>query len=90
MVSDPEGMPGQGGSYHGAVDWFAPAGAPVRSPINGRVVEVKPSQGSSGQIFGGTVKVQGTNGRVWVFRHVDPAERPGRPTGHRRHAAGRA
>lgn len=68
MVGDPEGADG----YHGAVDWFAPGGTSVASPIDGVIVEVSPSQGNSGQIFGGVVKVQGPDGRVWVFRHVDP------------------
>lgn len=72
-VSDPEGMPGKDGRYHAALDWFAKAGSPVRSPIDGVIVEVKQSQGRSGQVFGGVVKVQDPkSGRVWVFRHVDP------------------
>ena len=69
MVGDAEGADG----YHAAVDWFAPGGSAVASPIDGVIVEVSPSQGNSGQIFGGVVKVQGADGRVWVFRHVDPA-----------------
>jgi murein DD-endopeptidase MepM/ murein hydrolase activator NlpD len=44
----------------------------VRSPIDGTVVEARASRGNSGQVFGGTVKVQARDGRVWVFRHVDP------------------
>ncbi|MGI8938950.1 MAG: M23 family metallopeptidase, partial [Iamia sp.] len=72
-VPDAEGAPDNNGKrYHAAKDWFAPPGTAVRAPIAGKVVEVKPSRGNSGQIFGGVVKVQGANGRVWVFRHVDP------------------
>lgn len=71
-VSDPEGMPGQGGRYHGGKDWFAPAGSPVLAPTAGRIVEVRASQGNKGQIFGGVVKIEGADGRVYVFRHVDP------------------
>lgn len=71
---DAEGAPSSnGGRYHAAKDWFAPAGTPVRSPVDGKIVEVRASSGNSGQVFGGTVKVQGRDGRVWVFRHVDPA-----------------
>lgn len=72
-ISDPEGAPSKrGGRYHAGKDWFAPGGAAVRSPVNGRIVEVKASRGNSGQVFGGVVKVQAPNGRVFVFRHVDP------------------
>jgi peptidoglycan hydrolase-like protein with peptidoglycan-binding domain len=74
LVPDAEGAPSsRGGRFHAAKDWFAPGGTRVRSPIAGKVVEVRPSTGNSGQVFGGTVKVQGKNGRVWVFRHVDPS-----------------
>jgi cell wall-associated NlpC family hydrolase/murein DD-endopeptidase MepM/ murein hydrolase activator NlpD len=71
-VADAEGAPGPEGNLHAGYDLFAKAGAPVRSPIEGTVVEVKASRGNTGQVFGGTVKVQGADGRVWVFRHVDP------------------
>jgi murein DD-endopeptidase MepM/ murein hydrolase activator NlpD len=73
-VQDAEGAPGAEGNLHAGYDLFAKAGAPVRSPIEGTIVEVKASRGNSGQIFGGTVKVQGADGRVWVFRHVDPTD----------------
>ncbi|AGC43108.1 putative peptidase [Myxococcus stipitatus DSM 14675] len=70
-----EGMPdGKGGFRHGGLDWFAKAGTNVRAPVDGKVIEVKQSKGSSGQVFGGTVKVEGKDGKVWVFRHVDPAK----------------
>jgi murein DD-endopeptidase MepM/ murein hydrolase activator NlpD len=70
---DAEGAPGPGGKrYHAALDWFADPGSAVQSPITGTIVEVRPSEATSGQIYGGVVKVQGPKGRVWVFRHVDP------------------
>lgn len=72
-VPDPEGAPrADGVTIHAGYDLFANPGAPVRAPISGTVVEVKPSVGNSGQIFGGVVKIQDAEGRVWVFRHVDP------------------
>jgi murein DD-endopeptidase MepM/ murein hydrolase activator NlpD len=70
---DAEGAPSaRGGRYHAAKDWFAPARSAVRSPWAGRVVEVKASRGNSGQVFGGTVKIQRPDGVVFVARHVDP------------------
>ena len=71
-VQDAEGAPGKGGRYHSALDWFNPTGSPVYSPWGGRIVEVRPSKGNSGQVFGGVVKVQAPNGMVFVARHVDP------------------
>ncbi len=73
-MADPEGAPdARGAHHHAAKDWFANAGTAVRSPVEGTIVEVRASRGNSGQVFGGTVKVQGEDGMVWVFRHVDPA-----------------
>lgn len=72
-VRDAEGAPAPDGSrYHAAYDLFAKADSPIRAPEGGTIVEVRPSRGTSGQIFGGTVKVQTPEGRVWVFRHVTP------------------
>jgi murein DD-endopeptidase MepM/ murein hydrolase activator NlpD len=71
-LPDPEGMPSSTGNRHGAVDWFAAGGAPVHAATGGKVVEVKPQTDRSGQVFGGTVKVQDSLGRVWVYRHVNP------------------
>ena len=72
-VQDAEGAPAADGKrYHAGKDWFAPGGSRVNAPVNGRVVEARFSKGNSGQVFGGTVKVQGPDGRVHVFRHVDP------------------
>ncbi len=69
---DAEGAPGAGGSYHAAYDFFTEENAPIRAPFAGTIVEVRASRGTSGQIFGGTVKLQGADGKVWVFRHVTP------------------
>jgi hypothetical protein len=78
-MRDAEGAPSaRGGRYHAGKDWFAPAGTTVKSPVTGKVVEVKASRGNSGQVYGGVVKVQDAKGRVFVFRHVDPGGvRPG-------------
>jgi len=71
---DAEGAPfADGTRRHAGYDLFAEPNAPVRSPISGTIVEVRASRGNSGQVFGGTVKIQGADGKVWVFRHVDPA-----------------
>jgi hypothetical protein len=72
-VPSPEGALGPTGRVHAGYDLFALGGSTVRAPSAGTVIEVKASRGSSGQLFGGTVKVQCDDGRVWVFRHVDPA-----------------
>lgn len=72
-VPDAHGAPADDGRrYHAAKDWFAPGGSPVRAPVAGLVVEARTNGDRSGQIFGGTVKIQDALGRVWVFRHVDP------------------
>jgi len=71
---DPEGMPSADGSrYHGAVDWFAPAGAQIVAPVAGRVVESYRSNDSTGPVFGGALKIQDAAGRVWAMRHVQPS-----------------
>ena len=72
-VPDAEGAPGPQGRLHAGYDLFGKPHAEIRSPISGTIVEARASRGNSGQIFGGTVKVQGADGKVWVFRHVDPA-----------------
>lgn len=72
-LADAEGAPANDGRrYHAGKDWFAPGGSPVRSPVAGTVVEAKVRKTNTGQIFGGTVKIQDAEGKVWVFRHVDP------------------
>lgn len=74
----PEGVPTGSGFIHGGLDWFAPPGSPVFSPFDGKVVEARASASSSGQVFGGTVKVQDTRtGLVFVARHVSPGVQVG-------------
>lgn len=74
-LADAEGAPADNGvRYHAAKDWFAPGGTPVRSPIDGEIVGVYRTDDKDGQVFGGHIMVRGEDGRVWVFRHVDPAE----------------
>lgn len=73
-VVDAEGAPDRFGvKHHAGKDWFAPGGTIVVAPTDGQIVELRQSSGSSGQIFGGVVKLQQANGYVWVFRHVNPA-----------------
>lgn len=70
---DPEGAPAEDGRrYHAAVDWFAPGGTTIRAPRSGRVIDVERSLKTSGQVFGGTVRIQDAAGLVWVMRHVNP------------------
>jgi murein DD-endopeptidase MepM/ murein hydrolase activator NlpD len=72
-MPDAEGAPDRlGVRHHAGKDWFAPGGTTVVAPIDGTIVEVRQSTGSSGQIFGGAVKLQQDNGYIWVFRHVQP------------------
>ena len=71
-LADAEGMFPRPPGYHGAVDWFADGGTPVKAARAGRVVEVVPSRGTVGQVFGGVVKIEEPNGNVWVYRHVSP------------------
>ena len=73
LVED-EGAPDATGvKHHAGLDWFAPAGAVVRAPVAGRIIEAKPSTKTSGQIFGGTVKIEAADRKVWIFRHVVPS-----------------
>jgi hypothetical protein len=60
-----------GNFYHGAKDWFAPAGTTVRAPIDGKIKWIEHAGPSGGKVYGSAVYVEGEDGRVWVFRHVD-------------------
>lgn len=71
-LPDLEGMYPRPPGRHGAVDWFADGGTPVRAARAGRVVAVGRSRGNTGQVFGGTVKIAEPDGTVWVYRHVSP------------------
>jgi WD40 repeat protein len=78
-IPDAEGaLANDGQRYHAGKDWFAPGGSVVRAPVRGKVVEAKPSRGTTGQVAGGTVKIEARDGKVWVFRFVDPTVRVGR------------
>lgn len=72
-LADPEGMYPRPPGRHGAVDWFADGGTPVKAARAGKVVEVTPTRGNTGQVFGGVVKIAEPDGKVWVYRHVDPS-----------------
>ena len=86
-VVDAEGAPRSDGvKIHAGYDLFANGGAPVRSMITGKVVEARASRGDSGQVFGGTVKVEarGRQGLRVPPRRPERAGRPdraGRPAG---------
>jgi murein DD-endopeptidase MepM/ murein hydrolase activator NlpD len=73
-VADAQGAPDRNGvKHHAGKDWFAPGRSPVRAPVAGTIVEAKVRPSTSGQVFGGTVKVEARRGKkVWVFRHCDP------------------
>lgn len=75
--ADPQGCYPRPPGYHGAVDWFAPAGTEVRSPGAGIVTRTVATSDSSGPVFGGIVEVTEATGLVWVMRHVQPVERLG-------------
>jgi murein DD-endopeptidase MepM/ murein hydrolase activator NlpD len=75
---DAEGAPdARGVHHHAAYDWMLGPDKPVPALGGGVVVEAKPSRGNSGQVFGGTVKIQMANGQVIVYRHVNPNVRVG-------------
>ncbi len=71
-LPDAQGMYPRPPGRHAAVDWFAAGGTPVNAARGGKVVEVTPSRGSTGQVFGGVVKIEEDDGTVWVYRHVSP------------------
>jgi murein DD-endopeptidase MepM/ murein hydrolase activator NlpD len=75
---DAEGAPDNHGvKHHAGLDWFAPEGSVVRAPVAGSITEAKPSRGTSGQVFGGTAKIEASDRKLWVFRHVVPSVRVG-------------
>ena len=71
-LADAEGMWPRPPGRHGAVDWFAAGGTPVKAARAGTVVEVVASRGNTGQVFGGVHKIEEPDGTVWVYRHIDP------------------
>jgi murein DD-endopeptidase MepM/ murein hydrolase activator NlpD len=72
---DGEGAPDRKGvRHHAGKDWFAPGKSPVRAPVNGTIIQARVRPTTTGQVFGGTVKIEAARGkRVWVFRHCDPS-----------------
>lgn len=73
-LTDPEGAPDKRGvKHHAGLDWHAPTGTVVHAPVAGKIIEAKPSKGTSGQIFGGTAKIEARDRKVWIFRHVVPS-----------------
>jgi murein DD-endopeptidase MepM/ murein hydrolase activator NlpD len=75
---EPQGAPDKTGvRHHAGLDWFAPAGTVIRAPVAGRIIEANPATDTSGQVFGGTVKIEARDRRVWIFRHVVPSVRVG-------------
>jgi hypothetical protein len=64
----PEAAASGGGAS--AYDLYARAGSVVRSPVDGTVIEVHSVGGS--ETAEGSVKIMAGDGRVWVFRHLDP------------------
>jgi murein DD-endopeptidase MepM/ murein hydrolase activator NlpD len=75
---DAEGAPDRTGQrHHAAYDWMLGPDKGVPALGSGVVVEAKPSSGNSGQVFGGTVKIQMADGRVIVYRHVNPGVKVG-------------
>jgi murein DD-endopeptidase MepM/ murein hydrolase activator NlpD len=74
-LADAEGAPDRNGArHHAGKDWFAPGRSPVRAPVSGTIVEAKVRPTTTGQVFGGTVKIEASVGKkVWVFRHCDPS-----------------
>ena len=71
---EPDGAPDKHGvKHHAGLDWHAATGTVVRAPVAGKIIEAKPSTKTSGQVFGGTAKVEARDRKVWIFRHVVPS-----------------
>jgi murein DD-endopeptidase MepM/ murein hydrolase activator NlpD len=71
---EPQGAPDDAGvRHHAGLDWFAPTDTVVRAPVAGRIIEANPSVGTTGQVFGGTAKIEAGDRKVWIFRHVVPS-----------------
>jgi murein DD-endopeptidase MepM/ murein hydrolase activator NlpD len=70
---EPEGAPDKNGvAHHAGLDWFAPTGTAVRAPVAGKIIEALPGGDTTGQVFGGTAKIEARDRKVWIFRHVVP------------------
>ncbi len=75
-LADGEGAPDRNGvKHHAGKDWFAPGRSPVRAPVAGKIIQALVRPTTTGQVFGGCVKIESARGkRVWVFRHCDPVK----------------
>lgn len=51
---------------HRGVDLRAAEGTPILAPENGKVINIKPNNGSAGN----TLYFSGSEGRVWIFMHL--------------------
>lgn len=74
-LPDAQGMYSLSGPrIHGGVDWFGAEdkSTPVYAPQAGVVIQAYRTGDRSGQVFGGVVKIETADGKVWVMRHVDP------------------
>lgn len=71
-LADPQGCYPRPPGFHGAVDWFAPAGTEVRAPSSGTVTRAVASTDTTGQVFGGITELTEPTGLVWVMRHTQP------------------
>ena len=70
---EPQGAPDKNGvKHHAGLDWRAPTGTVIRAPVAGKIIEAKRTNDTSGQVFGGTVKIEAGDRKVWIFRHVVP------------------
>lgn len=58
--------------YHGGWDIFAPKDHAIRSPFTGRIVNVRPSVGSTGSVYGGVIGVESDDGPTVILRHIVP------------------
>jgi murein DD-endopeptidase MepM/ murein hydrolase activator NlpD len=72
-LPDAEGAPSNSGQrFHAAKDWFADGHTRVKAPVGGKVILAFRTDDVHGQVFGGTVKIQAADGKVWVLRHTTP------------------
>lgn len=56
------------GAYHAGIDFYAPGGTPVKAVVGGTVEDIWP--GGERGVF---VYVKGTDGKRWVYGHLDSA-----------------
>jgi murein DD-endopeptidase MepM/ murein hydrolase activator NlpD len=86
---EPQGAPDDSGvRHHAGLDWRAPAGTLVRAPTAGKIIEARPATTFTGQVFGGTVKIEAGDRKVWIFRHVIPSVALGAAVGRGQPVAG--